>query len=763
MRFESTRGVLQLKRKGLSKLERDLSEKVSKKREFSAKRALSKLFGLFYDKSDAVTVLSTPKFWGRLVGIGLVVFGSFNLIAPPSSFPGVNIGIIQKMSISAVFVGVLFLVMNWQRWTRNSQFVLFSVVYSSGLALFGLGYGKIYGPVELQLLAPIASVWVGLTQPRFRSLYLAPLIIIDETLPSIYYKVPIARFFVGSLLTTAAFVVMSELISLLIGQLRRTEEKAMAAAEESATLAEIARSAEREQRDKAMEMTVVFDASGDIISVVDLDRKLVRVSGAAEKILGLDTNFKAGEDIALNGAIHEDDLGTFLDTLMMLKEGKLEMARLKFRLRNTLAQGERVTIAEATLRPLFDHEGRLKSFVMVVRDVTESERIQVELKEAVKRADSANAAKTEFLARMSHELRTPLNSILGFGQLLQSDDLDAIQKDSVDRIVTAGRHLLALINDVLDLAKVEAGHTTLELEEIEILEIVRDAASLIRPIASAAGLDLNVRDFENNNGFVIIGDKNRLKQVLINLLSNAVKYNSEKGSITMSVDATGEKVKVSVKDTGKGIAKEDFQRVFIPFDRLGSEHTAIEGTGIGLSLSKQLVEAMGGTLGFESELGSGTTFNMTFSISKVVKNSAPKTASFKKHSGFAFEDSDRKILYVEDNEANTHLMKRIFLSWPHLKLDCAATGNEGLRLIGENAYEIILLDLELPDISGLEVLRTLKDDEATRDIPVIMVSASAMQKDIDELNSVGAFAYLTKPIDISELEEVIKGALQPTS
>ncbi len=721
-------------------------------------KLLSKIYRFFHEEGDNLIVPTTPKFWGKLCGVGLLIFGIFNLIAPPSNFPGVNMHVFHQMTIAAVGIGALYSIMSWRAFTKNSQFIVLSITYISGLALFGIGYGKIYGPVELQLLAPIASVWVGITQPKFRSLILAPFIIIVETLPSLYYKVPIARFFVGSILTTAAFVLMAELIRILIEQLRTSEHKAVELADRALSLAEIAQIAENDQRNQAREMTVVFDTSGDIISLLDFDGNLKKVSKAATEMLGKSTNFKIGGNIFLDNLINEQDEENFRTTCKMIKLGQLNEARIRFQLKSkfTLNQDHYDFIkAEATLKPLHSHDDSVESLVMVVRDISDQVRIEGELKDAVIKADSANVAKTEFLARMSHELRTPLNSILGFGHLLAVEDLDEIQKDSINRIVGAGQHLLSLINDILDLAKVEAGHTSLQLEPIEINSIVSEVMSLMSPIAANAKISIEASNKYLNSEYSVIADRKRFTQVLLNLFSNAIKYNSQNGTISIDIEEESGLVSIKVSDSGNGIREEDYSKVFLPFERLGREQSSIEGTGIGLALCKQLVELMGGNLDFTSEVGCGTTFFMTFQTTLNAEHSSAQVTELDQK----LSATDRELvryLYVEDNEANRHLMKRIFEKYESFLLDVADNVAEAIELLDKSSYNVILLDLQLPEVSGLDFLKILKSRSDTSNIPVVVVSASAMQSDIDLLHKEGAYSYITKPIDIDALEEIIE-------
>jgi signal transduction histidine kinase/CheY-like chemotaxis protein len=368
-------------------------------------------------------------------------------------------------------------------------------------------------------------------------------------------------------------------------------------------------------------------------------------------------------------------------------------------------------------------------------------------------ADAANQAKSEFLSRMSHELRTPLNAILGFGQLLEMDKNGSQDRESVQHILKAGRHLLALINEVLDIARIEAGRLSISLEPVIAGEVITATLDLMRPQASARGIRLPAT--APNGNVYVMADRQRLQQVLLNLLSNAVKYNTDRGSVAVSClpDPGASRVRIAIRDTGRGIPPEMLTRLFTPFDRLGADATSIEGTGLGLALSKRLVEAMGGTIMVESQIGEGTTF--TIDVAAAEAPTAHETAASGDEATARPRATQGKILYVEDNVANIQLLQRIVARRPGVSLMAAMQGLAALDLARAHGPDLILMDLHLPDLPGDEVLIRLRRDPETREVPVVILSADATPTRIDQLLAHGARAYLTKPFDVVELLALI--------
>jgi PAS domain S-box-containing protein len=416
-------------------------------------------------------------------------------------------------------------------------------------------------------------------------------------------------------------------------------------------------------------------------------------------------------------------------------------------------------VLEARARTLLP-DSAAEGAVINSRDVTERKRYEEALRLAKEEAETANRAKSEFLSRMSHELRTPMNSILGFGQLLERKQLPPDQKRGVDHILKAGRHLLNLINEVLEIARIEAGRQNFSLEPVRVASVLREARSLIQPLAGQR--DLTIEDCFVDEELYVRADRQRLVQVLLNLLSNAVKYNRPEGSVAVEcevVDADGgeKRVRIGVRDTGDGIPPEKLDRLFIPFDRLGAEQSQEEGTGLGLALSQRLVDAMGGTLSVESVVHQGSTFWIELPRGEEPVAGSDRGAERRNH-----ERPDpagrppATLLYIEDNLANLALIESILADRPELTVLSALQGQMGVYLAVEHRPELILLDMHLPDIDGDEVLRRLQSDPRTRDTPVVMVSADATPSTIERLTRMGASGYLTKPLDVGEFLEVVE-------
>jgi signal transduction histidine kinase/ActR/RegA family two-component response regulator len=387
-------------------------------------------------------------------------------------------------------------------------------------------------------------------------------------------------------------------------------------------------------------------------------------------------------------------------------------------------------------------------------EVENRKRVEEALTSAREEAERANRAKSEFLSRMSHELRTPLNAILGFGQLLDMEDLDPEQRDAVAHILKAGRHLLDLVNEVLDISRIEADRLSLSIEPVPVAVVVSEVLELIKPLADGRGVSLAT--FVESETAHVNADAQRLKQVLLNLLSNAVKYNRPQGSVSVRLDSpAAERVRVAVTDTGPGITEDQLEHLFTPFHRLGVQDTQVEGTGLGLALSKRLVDALGGTLGVDSTPGVGSCFWVELAAA-----SAPE-AQFSESTGrLAAQSHDhetrRTILYIEDNLANIRLVERILAGHPDLELLTSMQATLGLDLAREHRPDLVLLDLHLPDMEGEEALRRLRAAPETSAAEIVVVSADATDERVKRLLAVGANDYLTKPLDVHKFKDLLE-------
>ncbi len=430
-----------------------------------------------------------------------------------------------------------------------------------------------------------------------------------------------------------------------------------------------------------------------------------------------------------------------------------------------LASGETRWIA-ARSRPELQPSGDILWDGLVL-DVSELKRAQENMRAAKEEAERANAAKSEFLSRVSHELRTPLNAILGFGQLLSLDPLAPMQASSVDQILRSGRHLLDLINEVLEIARIGAGDTEMVPERVEAVAALAEAAAFTRPLADQRSVGFVAGGVPADGALAVTADRARLKQVLLNLFSNAVKYNRDGGEVRYAVEARpdGQTVRLSVIDTGPGLESDEVAKLFTPFQRLGASSRGIAGTGIGLTIAKGLVEAMGGTLGVSSTPGRGSTF---FVDLPAATDAPPAAGSPPAADGpavaavaMAAKPAVRTVLHVDDQEDNLLLIERLLDARRDVRLISALDGQRGLELAREHRPDLILLDLHLPDVSGEEVVRRLHDDERTQNIPVVVLSADAVAAQVSRLRQLGVADYVVKPFKLQVFLKMIDTLLQP--
>jgi PAS domain S-box-containing protein len=406
------------------------------------------------------------------------------------------------------------------------------------------------------------------------------------------------------------------------------------------------------------------------------------------------------------------------------------------------------------------------------RNITESKQIE-EARLAKETAEQANQAKNEFLSRMSHELRTPLNAIIGFSQLLEMDELEPDQMESVGLVHKAGRHLLDLINEVLDISGIEAGHMSISPEPVSVAEVLGECLDLVKPLAADKNIMLMARKALQSNSYVL-ADRQRLKQIILNLLSNAIKYNQVGGTVGVSCDSCGEqltpgidteRVRILVRDTGSGIAQDELLKLFIPFERLDADQTGVEGTGLGLALSKRLAEMMGGGTGVESVVGQGSTFWVELPaadnpLKQIERFEGQYTTGPLQPVPPLGSTDQRMVLYIEDNSSNLRLIQHIFQQWSDIRLLSAMQGKLGFELACKHTPDLILLDLHLPDVHGDKVLEWLRQDPKTKDTPVIIITADVTPREASRLLEMGANAYITKPIDVRHFGTVVRATLE---
>ena len=448
---------------------------------------------------------------------------------------------------------------------------------------------------------------------------------------------------------------------------------------------------------------------------------------------------------------------------LVLSEKKVTNCELTAR-----ARDGKETVVSYNATTFYDRDRKLQGVFAAARDFTERKRLDqslqeknVELESAKSVAEKANLAKSDFLSSMSHELRSPLNAILGFAQLMESDSPPPTpaQKESIDQILQAGWHLLTLIDDILDLAKVEAKQVPLSREPVSMAEVMVECQGMTEPQAQQRGIHMAFPRFAMP--CYVLADRTRVKQVLINLLSNAIKYSQPQGTVEVTcAESTPGRIRVSVGDTGAGLSPEQVAQLFQAFNRLGQEAGGEEGTGIGLVVAKRLVELMGGVIGVDSAVGEGSVF--WFELCSVAEP----------HLGMEGGEAEalaqplvprgarpHTLLYVEDNPANMKLVEQIIARHPDIRLLTAVNGNSGIEIARGSLPDVILMDINLPDINGFEVLKILHSDPTTAQIPVMAVSASAMPLDVERGLKAGFFRYLTKPIKVTEFMEAMAVAL----
>jgi len=417
--------------------------------------------------------------------------------------------------------------------------------------------------------------------------------------------------------------------------------------------------------------------------------------------------------------------------------------------------------ALVSITALRDDDEDIIGYLLIGTDNSVRKQVELELIEAMAVARSANLAKSDFLSSMSHELRTPLSAILGFAQLIDSGTPQPtlIQKRSIDQILKAGWYLLELINEVLDLATIESGKLALSLEPVALSDVLHECETMIEPQAQKHGISVNFSRLERPVS--VRADRTRLKQALINLLSNAIKYNKPGGTIAVDVtQRPPDSIRISVRDTGAGLTPEQLTQLFQPFNRLGQKSNGEEGTGIGLVVSKRLIELMNGVIGVESSVGKGSVFWI-----ELKQAAAPKAADPIAQARVIAAPTEgaaqlHTLLYVEDNPANLMLVEDIIVRRPDIRLLTAVDGNLGIEYARAYQPEVILMDINLPGLSGIDAMRILHADSATAHIPIIALSANAMPGDIERGLKAGFFRYLTKPIKVNQFMETLDIALQ---
>jgi PAS domain S-box-containing protein len=417
--------------------------------------------------------------------------------------------------------------------------------------------------------------------------------------------------------------------------------------------------------------------------------------------------------------------------------------------------------AIVSITALRDEAGGILGYLLIGTDNSARKRVESELHEAMAAAKKASLAKSDFLSAMSHELRTPLNAILGFAQLMETGVPPPTppQRRNLDQILKAGWYLLDLINEILDLALIESGNVTLSGEPVSLAEVMLECRAMIEPQAQKRGIRMTFPRFELP--VFVKADRTRIKQVLINLLFNAIKYNKPGGAVAVECALVpAEVIRISVRDTGAGLAQEQLAQLFQPFNRLGKESSAEEGTGIGLMVTKRLVDLMGGAIGVESTVGVGSVFWVELGLTGAPHLAIPDIELEVLKRPPAPGAPARTLLYVEDNPANLELVEQLIARRPDLRMLSAAEANLGIEFARTYQPAVILMDINLPGISGIQAMQILRADPSTAHIPIIALSANAVPRDIEKGLEAGFFTYLTKPIKVNEFMEALDVALK---
>ncbi|MEO9181370.1 MAG: PAS domain S-box protein [Acidimicrobiales bacterium] len=502
----------------------------------------------------------------------------------------------------------------------------------------------------------------------------------------------------------------------------------------------------------------IFDAAVD--SIIVINEKLIVVEASPSNEGFFSFSKESTEGMYALDFVHPDD---HADVIAAINNGFENNEVITVRYRGLHTNGQWVAI-ESRGRAIRDARGSPTGAVIISRDITKVVQAQLVLEAAKVEAEHANVAKSEFMSRMSHELRTPLNSVLGFAQILQMEMTSPEELELIGYIMKSGGYLLELINEVLDISRVESGSIAVSLDLVSVNDLVSQCIAFVTPQAGESGIEIVN---ECSEEFRVRADPLRLEQVLVNLLTNAIKFNHRGGTVTLtSVDLDG-RMRLSVTDTGPGVAPQLHDRLFAPFDRLDAESKGIDGTGLGLALSKGLVEAFGGSLGVESTVGEGSTFWMELLVA-TTSTLFNESDTLDLDLDLSADDplsSERQatLLYIEDNVGNVRLIERLLNHRPNIRLITTLLGSNGFALAEQHRPDLILLDVHLPDLPGIDVLGQLQRDERTSDIPVVMLSADASQEQIRRFDEAGARDYLTKPLDLQNFLTLLDEYLDETA
>jgi PAS domain S-box-containing protein len=503
-----------------------------------------------------------------------------------------------------------------------------------------------------------------------------------------------------------------------------------------------------------------------LISAVDSIQDAFVLYDEDDRVVLVNSRFRQLAGTATKGAIVGKRFGDLLDDLLaggLFDTSNSSAAQLRKQwldYHQVPAGALELTTATGNVLRVVERTTAERGTVSLLMDVTEDHQRADELQRAHQRAEAASAAKSEFLASMSHELRTPLNAVLGFAQLLHRDKkepLSARQLERVDHVLHGGEILLRLIDEVLDLARIEAGGISISAEPVEVDPVLREVITTLEPMAQRAGLELALLPTSAGDARVV-ADRTRLAQILMNFGSNAIKYNRSGGHVWFAASRDQDRLRIAVSDDGIGIPEDKRAKIFEPFHRAGQESGPIQGTGIGLAISKRLAELMMGSVGFSTETGKGSQFwvdvplDQTATVTERAHTPAPASTT-------SVGGARHKVVYVEDNPSNIAFMRELIADMPNLELITAPTAEIGLDLIRAHKPRVVIMDINLPGMSGFDAMRQLAVWPDTKDIPVIALSAAALAKDTSRAVAAGFYRYLTKPVQVDVLTAALEDIL----
>ena len=546
-------------------------------------------------------------------------------------------------------------------------------------------------------------------------------------------------------------------------------------------------------------LDLLFENNHTLVAYMDLESNFLRVSEAYALATGHDIDFFTGKN---HFELYPSDENLEIFNHVIQTGNPYFAKATSFRNISMLNQANKETFWDCSLSQVKDEQGNAAGVLLQLVDVTRTVIVEKKLYEKIKKelhhydkeleeiiesrtkllqdtvsllqhendervktqklliaakedAEKANLSKSQFLSRMSHELRTPLNAILGFSQLVHLKVKDDVEKSYNDEIYLAGNHLLSMISDILDLSRVEEGSLTLSISDVPLKQIINESISLVEHKLGFRNIVIHNLIDEDDISLVNV-DETRLKEVIVNILTNAVKYNIDNGMVSIGYkNIENNKIRIYISDTGKGLSVEEQTQIFEPFNRLGAEYTDIEGVGIGLTISKKLMEIMGGSISLESERGKGTTFNLDCLVGKMAETNLNKYIDI----DLLHKDVLYNVLYVEDNKSNQNLVENLFTEYPNIHLEILPTAEEGLTAIESKDFDLIILDIKLPGMDGYRALDEIKQDATNKDIPVIALTASASAEDIKKGLKAGFNKYITKPVVLNELISIVNNEL----